>query len=48
MLVGNNIERIRQEYRYTLSQQRKPKRPPLWDGSTAARCVEAIVEGTQQ
>jgi UDP-N-acetylglucosamine 2-epimerase (non-hydrolysing) len=45
VLVGNNIERIRQEYRYTLSQQRKPRRPPLWDGRTAARCVEAIVEG---
>jgi UDP-N-acetylglucosamine 2-epimerase (non-hydrolysing) len=45
VLVGNNIERIREEYRYTLSQQRKPQRPPLWDGRTAARCVEAIVEG---
>jgi hypothetical protein len=46
VLVGNNIERIRQEYRYTLSQQRKPQRPPLWDGSTAGHCVTAIVEAT--
>jgi UDP-N-acetylglucosamine 2-epimerase (non-hydrolysing) len=43
VLVGNNVERIRNEYRQTLLLQRLPARPALWDGQTAARCVEAIV-----
>jgi UDP-N-acetylglucosamine 2-epimerase (non-hydrolysing) len=78
VLVGNNINRIREEYRTILknsaffppnrgkclsrteSREQKgkegaagvdkggqagriPQRPELWDGNTAARCVEAIV-----
>jgi UDP-N-acetylglucosamine 2-epimerase (non-hydrolysing) len=43
VLVGNNIERIRKEYHNTLAMERKPMRPELWDGQTAMRCVEAIV-----
>ncbi len=43
VLVGNNVERIKQEYLNTLQQPRKPSRPELWDGHTAMRCVEAIV-----
>ena len=43
ILVGNNIERIREEYNNTLKQERKPIRPELWDGQTAMRCVDAIV-----
>ncbi|MCF8389006.1 MAG: UDP-N-acetylglucosamine 2-epimerase (non-hydrolyzing) [Bacteroidales bacterium] len=43
VLVGNNIGRIRLAYRNTLSQQRKPVRPELWDGKTAERCLEAIL-----
>ena len=43
VLVGNNVERIRKEYRETLSLTRHPQRPELWDGNTAGRCVEAIV-----
>lgn len=43
VLVGNNIERIREEYHYTLTRQRKPLQPELWDGNTAPRCVEAIL-----
>ena len=43
VLVGNNVERIRQEFHETLKQIRKPQRPELWDGKTAMRCVEAIV-----
>ena len=43
VLVGNNIERIREEYRHTLTLPRIPSRPELWDGKTAMRCVEAIV-----
>ncbi len=43
VLVGNNVNRIRKEYLYTLKLSRHPQRPELWDGKTAMRCVEAIV-----
>ncbi len=43
VLVGNNIERIRKEFFYTLKQNRKPKCPELWDGKTAERCLQAIL-----
>ncbi len=43
VLVGNSIDRIREEYKSTLTLDRKPKRPELWDGNTAERCVRAIV-----
>lgn len=43
VLVGNNIERIRKEYYYTESLERKPCRPDLWDGKTAKRCLDAII-----
>lgn len=43
VLVGNNVERIREEYRYTLTQERHPIRPEFWDGQTAKRCIEALV-----
>jgi len=44
VLVGNNVERIRKEYNTTLNMDRLPQRPELWDGKTAARCVQAIVK----
>lgn len=44
VLVGNNIERIRKEYKFLLRQDRKPVRPELWDGKTAERCLRAILE----
>ncbi|MFZ5940841.1 MAG: non-hydrolyzing UDP-N-acetylglucosamine 2-epimerase [Bacteroidota bacterium] len=44
VLVGNNINRIRKEYLDTLKLTRKPVRPELWDGNTAPRCLEAILE----
>lgn len=43
VLVGNNVERIRKEYQDTLKLERNPQRPELWDGQTAKRCVEAIL-----
>jgi len=43
VLVGNNIERIRAEYHNTLLLKSKPSRPELWDGKTAMRCVDLII-----
>ncbi|MBN2814734.1 MAG: UDP-N-acetylglucosamine 2-epimerase (non-hydrolyzing) [Bacteroidales bacterium] len=40
VLVGNNVERIRTEFRHTLSNEGMPARPELWDGHTAERIVE--------
>jgi UDP-N-acetylglucosamine 2-epimerase (non-hydrolysing) len=44
VLVGNNIERIREEYFHTLALDRLPSRPELWDGHTAGRIVKTIVK----
>jgi UDP-N-acetylglucosamine 2-epimerase (non-hydrolysing) len=46
VLVGNNVERIRDEYRKALNKERKQVRPELWDGKTAGRCLEAIIRAT--
>jgi UDP-N-acetylglucosamine 2-epimerase (non-hydrolysing) len=43
ILVGNNIKRIREEYYNTIKMERKPVRPEKWDGKTALRCLEAII-----
>jgi UDP-N-acetylglucosamine 2-epimerase (non-hydrolysing) len=43
VLVGNNVVRIREEYLDALKLVRKPKRPELWDGKTAERCLSAIL-----
>ena len=43
VLVGNNVERIKKEFHETLNLSRRPQRPELWDGKTAMRCVEAIM-----
>ena len=42
-LVGNDVARIREEYINASTNTRKPKRPELWDGKTAQRCLEAII-----
>lgn len=43
VLVGNNVERIRKEYNDTINLQRSPQRPELWDGKTAVRCLQSIL-----
>jgi UDP-N-acetylglucosamine 2-epimerase (non-hydrolysing) len=48
VLVGNNIRRIRDEYYNTMQLERKPSRPELWDGKTAERCVEEIVQADKK
>ena len=47
ILVGNNISRIREEYKHTLKLNRTPDRPKLWDGKTALRVLEAILKATK-
>ena len=42
-LVGNNVSRIREEYIKASTSTRAPKRPELWDGKTAQRCLEQII-----
>jgi UDP-N-acetylglucosamine 2-epimerase (non-hydrolysing) len=44
VLVGNDVKRIRGEYREILASGRKAMRPELWDGKTAPRCLRALLE----
>jgi UDP-N-acetylglucosamine 2-epimerase (non-hydrolysing) len=44
VLVGNSVEKIRSEYRATVAMDRRPVRPELWDGNTAKRIVDALIE----
>ncbi|MHA1386709.1 MAG: UDP-N-acetyl glucosamine 2-epimerase, partial [Candidatus Helarchaeota archaeon] len=43
VLVGDDIYKIRLEYRRALTEHCSPCRPELWDGKTAVRCLEAIL-----
>ena len=44
VLVGNNLDRIREEYNKTIKMVRYPSRPELWDGHTAERIVKILIE----
>ncbi|MBU4526251.1 MAG: UDP-N-acetylglucosamine 2-epimerase (non-hydrolyzing) [Desulfomicrobium sp.] len=44
VLVGNNVERIRNEFLIALQIGRVPQRPDLWDGKAAVRCVEELLK----
>jgi len=46
VLVGNNIERIREEYQKTLTFVRTPVNPELWDGRTAERIITEIINAS--
>lgn len=47
VLVGNNVERIREEYHNARARERKAVRPELWDGKTAERCLTAIIAASR-
>lgn len=46
ILVGNNILKIKEEFRKVLNQTRISKRPDLWDGATAKRCLEELIKAS--
>jgi len=43
VLVGNKIENIKSEYCKLMDSKVSPVYPPLWDGKTANRCLESIL-----
>ncbi len=43
VLVGNNIQKLREEYKLAIATPRRPSRPALWDGKTAERCLREIL-----
>jgi len=43
LLVGNDINHIREGYRHAFAMSRNPYRPELWDGHTAERVLWEII-----
>jgi UDP-N-acetylglucosamine 2-epimerase (non-hydrolysing) len=43
VLVGNNLENIRREFNIALVKSKTPIYPELWDGKTAQRCLNSIL-----
>ena len=43
ILVGNAVDKIREAYKSQIDATRRPSRPELWDGHTAERIAEIIV-----
>ncbi len=46
VLVGNEIENIRKEYRRALEEEFSGSAPELWDGKAAERCLDAIIKAS--
>ncbi|KFZ44969.1 UDP-N-acetylglucosamine 2-epimerase [Smithella sp. SC_K08D17] len=44
VLVGNDVNMMRNEFNKALQQPRISNRPTRWDGRTAERCLNAILE----
>ena len=44
VLVGSNVDRLREEYTKARHSERTPQRPEKWDGKTAERIVRCFVE----
>ena len=42
-LVGNDLSKIRAAYKEAISSDRNPSRPELWDGHTAERIAQILV-----
>lgn len=44
VLVNTDNKALRTEFLLALNTDRNPSRPELWDGNTAKRCLQAIIE----
>ena len=44
VLVGEDIQKLRSEFKYLKHNQIESAIPELWDGNTATRCLDAILK----